>query len=578
MLAHGQFGYWKPKTEFSEDESNSPTGSLTESSLAAHMAGVLDSSANRGGHSICGKASQGKPKRKRPKFIRKVECKVCSDVANDHIHYGAIACYSCRAFFRRGVNANAPYYCSQNKSCSITKHTRKHCQYCRFQKCMAIGMRASWVMTEEDKREKKEKARIKRVTKDSGSQSESAMGSEMEHSRPGEHSLFGAMHFLAESHSEHHPHSNPLLAGGHEDSSSHSYSHEEIPHTYGMTARHSVSSPTPSSSTYSDYTPLSQPSPFDCSTSSGGGTRSHVSGPFGLERCASGGGESPSGDLEGYQSSTEYISPPSPLEHKPDISFFVEGTHIKDQPILPFTSEEVFLVDNIMNTEIATTRSIPVNPEVLMVMIDAAKKGTAIPYPALVEGYTICMRRIIQFVSKLDFFQSFSLPDQRSLLLHNTDMIVNIRSARLLRPGINLQAQVNHATGGPSLEPACASMDLFKCQERLEYKQIFQSPWACDPHHEAQFASLMENLFHLEMDVTTTTLMSMIVLFSTSYTDLKDSARAVQNQEFFSQLLYRYLGSMIGRKNATQLLPKYMHMISQLEEMSQIMMTKRLTL
>jgi hypothetical protein len=35
---------------------------------------------------------------------------VCGDVANDHIHYGAIACYSCRAFFRRGVNANSPYY------------------------------------------------------------------------------------------------------------------------------------------------------------------------------------------------------------------------------------------------------------------------------------------------------------------------------------------------------------------------------------------------------------------------------------------------------------------------------------
>jgi hypothetical protein len=34
-------------------------------------------------------------RRRRPKFIRKVDCSVCGDTANDHIHYGAIACYSC---------------------------------------------------------------------------------------------------------------------------------------------------------------------------------------------------------------------------------------------------------------------------------------------------------------------------------------------------------------------------------------------------------------------------------------------------------------------------------------------------
>nr|XP_040569091.1 nuclear hormone receptor family member daf-12-like isoform X2 [Lepeophtheirus salmonis] len=103
------------------------------------------------------------PKRKRPKFIRRVKCQVCYDLANDHIHYGAISCYSCRAFFRRAVNSNADYFCSQNKNCVVTKHTRKHCQYCRFVKCLSVGMKSSWVMTEEDKKEKKEKAFIKKV-------------------------------------------------------------------------------------------------------------------------------------------------------------------------------------------------------------------------------------------------------------------------------------------------------------------------------------------------------------------------------------------------------------------------------
>ena len=107
-----------------------------------------------------------KPKRKRPKFIRKVNCQVCGDVANDHVHYGAIACYSCRAFFRRGVTNHTPFYCAQDQKCQITKATRKHCQYCRFQKCVGIGMKADWVMTEDDKKEKKEISQQKRLLND----------------------------------------------------------------------------------------------------------------------------------------------------------------------------------------------------------------------------------------------------------------------------------------------------------------------------------------------------------------------------------------------------------------------------
>ncbi len=40
------------------------------------------------------------------------------------------------------------------------------------------------------------------------------------------------------------------------------------------------------------------------------------------------------------------------------------------------------------------------------------------------------------------WFQSFSGADQRNLLLANTDMLVNIKSARMLKPGVNLRDQV----------------------------------------------------------------------------------------------------------------------------------------
>ena len=109
-------------------------------------------------------------KKKRPKFIRIVPCKVCGSDANDHLHYGSIVCYSCRAFFRRiVVNAKEPSTCQFNyggQKCEVTPKTRSTCPYCRFHKCLEMGMQREWVMTEVDKEERKKKNElIKKVGK-----------------------------------------------------------------------------------------------------------------------------------------------------------------------------------------------------------------------------------------------------------------------------------------------------------------------------------------------------------------------------------------------------------------------------
>jgi len=93
-----------------------------------------------------------KPTRKRYDIPKTASCHVCGDLAAEHLHYGGIACYSCRAFFRRTVNSNRPILeCSNDQNCKINKDTRKRCQFCRFEKCKAVGMKTSWVLTEEDK-------------------------------------------------------------------------------------------------------------------------------------------------------------------------------------------------------------------------------------------------------------------------------------------------------------------------------------------------------------------------------------------------------------------------------------------
>ena len=90
---------------------------------------------------------------------------------------------------------------------------------------------------------------------------------------------------------------------------------------------------------------------------------------------------------------------------RPDVSFFIEPSDPTRQPTLPFTMEERQLVENVCKTEIDSTLAIPVKPELLMSMVNAARTGCVVPYKTLVEGYTVCMKRIIRYASNLDFFR-----------------------------------------------------------------------------------------------------------------------------------------------------------------------------
>lgn len=42
--------------------------------------------------------------------------------------------------FQRTVQKNAKYVCLANKNCPVDKRRRNRCQYCRFQKCLVVGM------------------------------------------------------------------------------------------------------------------------------------------------------------------------------------------------------------------------------------------------------------------------------------------------------------------------------------------------------------------------------------------------------------------------------------------------------
>ncbi|XP_014223803.1 orphan steroid hormone receptor 2 isoform X1 [Trichogramma pretiosum] len=74
-------------------------------------------------------------------------CVVCGDRASGR-HYGAISCEGCKGFFKRSIRKQLGYQCRGNKTCEVTKHHRNRCQYCRLQKCLAMGMRSDSVQHE----------------------------------------------------------------------------------------------------------------------------------------------------------------------------------------------------------------------------------------------------------------------------------------------------------------------------------------------------------------------------------------------------------------------------------------------
>ncbi|VDO84689.1 unnamed protein product [Heligmosomoides polygyrus] len=98
-------------------------------------------------------------------------CVVCGDKAIGK-HYGAVACNGCKGFFRRSVFQNLQYTCRFERNCSIDKDHRNACRFCRFQKCLADGMRPEAIQNERDRIGSTKRRKRVMTTQDDTSDSE----------------------------------------------------------------------------------------------------------------------------------------------------------------------------------------------------------------------------------------------------------------------------------------------------------------------------------------------------------------------------------------------------------------------
>ncbi|CAF4195115.1 unnamed protein product, partial [Adineta steineri] len=67
-------------------------------------------------------------------------CKVCES-ENARMNFSVLCCPPCKVFFRRNarmdLNTNQ---CIYDGHCDVTVKSRQICRYCRFKKCLSVGM------------------------------------------------------------------------------------------------------------------------------------------------------------------------------------------------------------------------------------------------------------------------------------------------------------------------------------------------------------------------------------------------------------------------------------------------------
>uniref|UniRef100_A0A8C5CTF5 Retinoic acid receptor RXR n=1 Tax=Gadus morhua TaxID=8049 RepID=A0A8C5CTF5_GADMO len=82
-----------------------------------------------------------------PGGMSKHICAICGDRSSGK-HYGVYSCEGCKGFFKRTIRKDLTYTCRDSKECLIDKRQRNRCQYCRYQKCLAMGMKREAVQEE----------------------------------------------------------------------------------------------------------------------------------------------------------------------------------------------------------------------------------------------------------------------------------------------------------------------------------------------------------------------------------------------------------------------------------------------
>ena len=94
-------------------------------------------------------------RKKYAKTLPGERCQICNDVASG-VHFGIFCCEGCKRFFQRAtVGGIKKLNCKTGtRECNVTGINRTRCKYCRFNRCIQLGMSSTMIKLGRDARKR----------------------------------------------------------------------------------------------------------------------------------------------------------------------------------------------------------------------------------------------------------------------------------------------------------------------------------------------------------------------------------------------------------------------------------------
>jgi len=246
-----------------------------------------------------------------------------------------------------------------------------------------------------------------------------------------------------------------------------------------------------------------------------------------------------------------------------------------------FTLQETQFLEQLVAIDERVRHQVPMDQDYVRSFLNTSLTGSPISQVTIMYAFQTGIRRIVRFANSLQDFVDLSPEDMQKLLVANTVSIINIEIIQWFHPSSDLETQLTLFGGINGQHIFREALESGKISEhgrfRVNYDDVFCSPWCCDSTFEDRYEVLMKKMHKLKFDSTVMVLLSVMCLFdSTKAIDLSAASTIVSHGQKFAILLNRYLLQSSLEEQSERTFIKYQEGLAHLREMSDILINKKL--